>query len=194
MSVQYSSRGRSKSLTPASSGGLQQPVNHLLGSRTGRRCTGRRANYAGARVLLGCGGMRAGVDLSIARIGGAGREGASLEAIPGCARLIKRRQPFGVSGIGTGSESPDRELSRRLLFTVIRCLSPLCRPNILPRIRPSGPFPHCKKIFSLIAGKCPAPAEGQSTVSTRSGSWRGKVARNGLSVDQPGSILTQDPL
>ena len=191
MSVQYSSRGRSKSLTPASSGGLQQPVNHLLGSRTGRRCTGRRANYAGARVLLGCGGMRAGVDLincANRRRGGESRSDPGLCKIDQkktAVRSLRNRDRQRIAGSGALQAAP---------FSGNPLPVPIGRPNILPRIRPSGPFPHCKKIFSLIAGKCLAPAEGQSTVSTRSGSWRGKVARNGLSVDQPGSILTQDPL
>jgi hypothetical protein len=64
-------------LTPPSGGGLQRLLNHLLGSRTGHRCTRIRANHAGEGVLPGCGGMWAGVDLSITLTGGAGHEGVS---------------------------------------------------------------------------------------------------------------------
>jgi FlaA1/EpsC-like NDP-sugar epimerase len=44
VSVQYSSRGGSRLLTPVSGGGLQRLVDHLPGSRTGHRCTRMRAN------------------------------------------------------------------------------------------------------------------------------------------------------
>jgi hypothetical protein len=112
MSVQYSSRGRSKSLTPASSGGLQQPVNHLLGSRTGRRCTGRRANYAGARVLLGCGGMRAGVDLincANRRRGGESRSDPGLCKIDQkktAVRSLRNRDRQRIAGSGALQAAP----------------------------------------------------------------------------------------
>ena len=146
MSVQYSSRGRSRLLTRASGGGPQRLVDHLLGSRTGHRCMRIRANHADAGVLPGCGGMWAGMDLSITRTGGAGHEGASSRrsrAVQDCRHhgrelsgpregIVNRFNAVGIIA-GNSSTQPGVIRSARVYLNA----SPIMRGSRIAPARPS---------------------------------------------------------